>query len=322
MNCIDPQDILKISVIVPVYNAETYLHRCIDSILSQTFTDFELILVDDGSIDKSGEICDEYAKNDRRVKVIHKDNGGLVTARKVGLNESTGEYVIFIDSDDYISNNMLDVLFAGANNGKHDLVLCNYKEINKYKEIIKNNKECKSNAEYIISIIEGNLGAYLWNKLIKRDLFVKHVKLNEGHDMWEDMQISIQLFFYAQSIRILNTESLYCYNCTNNASITSSKGRKKIESMVSNLIFIEYFLKDNSIAPTSILENRKIYCKLQIIKNVIGADYWRKTFPELNSSILRKKCIPIKYKILVSLILCHLDIIYKACQFILFHHLW
>lgn len=72
MNCIDPQDILKISVIVPVYNAETYLHRCIDSILSQTFTDFELILVEDGSIDKSGEICDEYATKDSRVRVFHK----------------------------------------------------------------------------------------------------------------------------------------------------------------------------------------------------------------------------------------------------------
>lgn len=313
---------IKISVIVPIYNSEKYLHRCIDSILNQTFRDFELILVDDGSTDSSGVICDGYAKQDARVKVIHKGNSGAVTARKEGLNRSIGEYIIFIDSDDYISNNMFEVILEGANNGKHDLVLCNYREVTKTKEIIKCNKEYKSNTEYIINIIEGNIGAYLWNKLIKRDLFLKHVKLNEGYDMWEDIQISIQLFFYAKSIRVLNTESLYFYNCTYNASITSSKGRKKIDSMVSNLIFIEHFLKDNSIAFTSILENRKIYCKLLMIKNVIGADYWRKTFPEVNFSILRKKNVPIKYKLLVALILVHLDRVYKACQFIVFHKLW
>lgn len=316
------QSDIKISVIVPIYNTEKYLHRCVDSILNQTFRDFELILVDDGSTDSSSEICEEYAKNDGRVKVIHKENGGSVIARKEGLNESAGEYIIFIDSDDYISNNMLEVLLEGTNNGKYDLVLCNYKEINNYKEIIRNNKECKSNTEYIINIIEGNIGAYLWNKLIKRDLFAKHVKFNEGYDMWEDMQISIQLFFYAKSIKILKTESLYFYNCTNNASITSTKGRKKIDSMVSNLIFIENFLENNSIAPTSILENRKIYCKLLMIKNVIGAAYWRKTFPEINFLILKKKYVPIKYKIFVALILGHLDRVYKACQFIVFHKLW
>lgn len=306
----------SISVIVPVYNAEKYLERCIDSILKQTFTNFELLLINDGSTDRSGDICDKYAKTDCRVKVFHQKNSGAVIARKEGLKESTGEYIVFIDSDDYISSIMLDVLFVGSNNGKHDLVLCNYKEITSDGEIIKYNNEYKSNIEYIVNMIEGNIGAYLWNKLIKRDLFIKHVKMNEGNDMWEDMQISIQLFFYAKSIKILNTQPLYYYNCTNNLSLTSRKGRQMIDSMVNNIIFIERFLKDNSIAPTSILENRKIYCKLLIIRNIIGADYWRKTFPEINFSILYKKDIPKKYKVLVILIICHLDKVYKACQFI------
>ena len=93
----------KISVIVPVYNAEKYLRRCIDSILAQTFTDFELLLIDDGSTDSSGKICDEYAKKDRRIRVFHKENGGVSSARNVGLSHLRGNWVYFVDSDDYLS---------------------------------------------------------------------------------------------------------------------------------------------------------------------------------------------------------------------------
>ena len=90
----------KISVIVPVYNVEMFLRRCIDSILAQTFTDFELLLIDDGSKDKSGEICDEYATKDVRIRVFHKQNGGVSSARNVGLNHAIGEYICFCDADD------------------------------------------------------------------------------------------------------------------------------------------------------------------------------------------------------------------------------
>lgn len=102
----------KISVIVPVYNAENYLHRCVDSILAQTFTDFELWLVDDGSPDRSGEICDEYARKDRRVKVAHKENGGVSSARNVGLECASGEWICFVDSDDYVDPDYLTTLYV------------------------------------------------------------------------------------------------------------------------------------------------------------------------------------------------------------------
>ena len=97
-----------ISVIVPVYNTEKYIHRCIDSVLSQTFPDFELLLIDDGSSDKSGEICDEYAKIDSRVRVFHKQNGGASSARNLGLEKAKGEWVTFVDSDDYVYENYLN----------------------------------------------------------------------------------------------------------------------------------------------------------------------------------------------------------------------
>lgn len=97
----------KVSVIVPVYNTEKYLPRCIDSILAQTFTDFELILINDGSSDNSGAICDEYAAKDKRITVIHKENGGVSSARNKGIEIAQGEWIAFVDSDDYIANNML-----------------------------------------------------------------------------------------------------------------------------------------------------------------------------------------------------------------------
>lgn len=92
----------KISVIVPIYNAEKYLHRCIDSILNQTFTDFEVLLINDGSTDSSGSICDEYAKKDSRVRVFHKENGGVSLARNIGIDKALGLWTLFVDSDDWL----------------------------------------------------------------------------------------------------------------------------------------------------------------------------------------------------------------------------
>ena len=100
----------KISVIIPVYNAGKTLHRCVDSILVQTFSDFEVLLIDDGCKDNSGNICDEYAKKDSRVKVVHKDNGGVSSARNVGLNKAKGEWITFIDADDYIASDFFSVI--------------------------------------------------------------------------------------------------------------------------------------------------------------------------------------------------------------------
>lgn len=116
----------QISIIVPVYKAEAYLHRCVDSILAQTFTDFELLLIDDGSPDKSGEICDEYAQKDSRVRVIHKENGGVSSARQRGLDESVGEYTIHADPDDWVEPGMLDELYNKAKEEDADMVICDF----------------------------------------------------------------------------------------------------------------------------------------------------------------------------------------------------
>ena len=119
---------MKISIIVPVYNAELYLARCLESILSQSFTDFELLLIDDGSTDGSGEICDTYAEKDRRVRVFHKENGGVSSARNLGLKEAKGEWICFVDSDDELLSNGLQVMADGISD-EVSMVMAGYHEI-------------------------------------------------------------------------------------------------------------------------------------------------------------------------------------------------
>lgn len=130
----------KISIIVPVYKAEPYLKKCIDSILNQTFKDFELILVDDGSPDRCGEICDEYALKDSRIKIIHKENGGQSSARNVGLDIAQGEYIGFVDSDDWIEPDMYKKLFKVLKNDNVDMAICNINSI-KDKKLRDRKKE-------------------------------------------------------------------------------------------------------------------------------------------------------------------------------------
>lgn len=126
----------KISVIVPVYNVEKYLSRCIDSILAQTFTDFELLLIDDGSNDNSGNICDDYVKKDNRIRVFHKENGGVSSARNLGLNKAKGEWICFVDSDDTVS---VKYLYNMSNFIRYEdmLILSNYRDKDKSDCIIK-----------------------------------------------------------------------------------------------------------------------------------------------------------------------------------------
>ena len=114
----------KVSIIVPVYNVEKYLRRCIDSILRQTLTDIEVILVDDGSFDSSGKICEEYARKDSGLRVIHQKNAGVAVARNTGLDIASGDYIAFVDSDDYIEPNMYQSMMQVANQYDCDVVLC------------------------------------------------------------------------------------------------------------------------------------------------------------------------------------------------------
>ncbi|HDT8050800.1 TPA: glycosyltransferase, partial [Enterococcus faecalis] len=167
----------KISIIVPVYNVEKYLEKCVRSILAQTFTDFELILVDDGSPDSSGAMCDQFAEQDQRVKVIHKENGGLSDARNAGIEIATGEYLGFVDSDDYIADDMYETLYNQIVTYEAELATVGMIDVYENRESrLTDKKEIKilSQNEAIQAVLDStDVYAYAVNKLYKKELFNK-----------------------------------------------------------------------------------------------------------------------------------------------------
>ena len=175
---------IKISIIVPIYNVENYLDKCIKSIINQSFKNLEIILVDDGSPDNCPAICDEWAKKDNRIKVIHKENGGLSDARNAGLAVATGEYIAFVDSDDYIEADIYKKLLSVALNNKCDIVSC------KLRMVYENDKNfvTKDDSEDIIiystedamsALIDDKIRQVVWNKLYKADI-IKNIPFDVG----------------------------------------------------------------------------------------------------------------------------------------------
>ena len=156
-----------ISIIVAVYKAESCLRRCVDSLLAQTFQDYEILLVDDGSPDRSGEICDEYARKDNRVRVFHKENGGVASARQCGMNNARGEYVIHADPDDWVEPNMLEELYGKAKEENADVLICDtagrlhnkkylMDELEKIKRVI--DKELPDASKEILLVLDATTG--------------------------------------------------------------------------------------------------------------------------------------------------------------------
>ena len=208
----------KISIIVPVYKVEKFLNKCLDSVLGQSFTDFDLVLIDDGSPDNSGKICDEYAAKDNRIKVIHKENGGQSSARNVGLEwafkNSDSEYIYFADADDYIDSNLLSVTYAEIVKQNADIVCFGLKMVNEFGQELdwgkmKLPKEkvfgYKSRFRPILSRF--GYADYPVNKLYKKKL-LEGIRFPEGC-IFEDVYITYKIFDRAQKIVLLNRYFYY-----------------------------------------------------------------------------------------------------------------
>lgn len=198
-----------VSIVIPVYKAEKSLNRCIDSILSQTYNDWELILIDDGSPDKSGIICDEYQTRDSRIRVIHKQNGGVSSARNRGLDEAKGDRICFVDADDYLESCFLSKMVVFS----HDLVVCGF---------------CSLQGLHItpedIDISGENMGAYIpdffnsysapapWAKLFKKEIIDKfHIRFNQRLKLTEDTIFNFEYLTHCQNLRLIPNQ-LYIYD--------------------------------------------------------------------------------------------------------------
>jgi glycosyltransferase involved in cell wall biosynthesis len=226
MNCNNP----LVTVIVPVYKVEPYLRRCLDSIVNQTYKNLEIILIDDGSPDNCGVICDEYAEIDKRIKVIHKKNGGLSSARNVGLDVFKGEYVSFVDSDDVVSLDMIEYLYdlLSDNNAEisvclHEIVRDNHRWIS-FKNV---NNQTVTPKECIKKLLYNDgVDTSAWAKLYKASLF-NNVRYPQGK-LFEDIATTYKLFFNANRIALGN-EAKYSYILRNSSIVGSSFNEKKLD---------------------------------------------------------------------------------------------
>lgn len=194
-----------VSVIVPVYGTEAYLDRCVASITNQTYRNLEIILVDDGSTDHCPEMCDSWADVDGRIKVIHKINGGLSSARNVGIDSANGDYLYFLDSDDWIVPDLVERVMELFLIHKPDIVTFDCNRINEKGEIYATTENIKegmlSKEEAVTELLKGNINNYACNKVYKKEVFF-NVRFPEGR-AWEDMATAYRLF--------LNAERIYCY---------------------------------------------------------------------------------------------------------------
>ena len=227
----------KISIIVPVYKVEEYLPRCIDSILAQTFTDFELILIDDGSPDNCGKICDEYARKDDRIKVFHIENGGVSNARNTGIDEAMGEYISFVDSDDVIHPQYYEIMLKNVEDA--DIVYCEYKKFTN-ECVFEKIDNCE------IEVFNGNdifsnpiLSFYnVWNKIIRKSLLDNH-RFNINIKNAEDSLFAFDLLTKCNKV-VYVKHKMYGYFIRQTGAVGSIDiaGRKNVVKVCKHILEI------------------------------------------------------------------------------------
>ena len=293
-----------ISVIVPVYNAEKYLHRCIDSILAQTFTDFELLLIDDGSKDNSGKICDEYVDMDSRVRVLHKENGGVSSARNMGLDHARGEWITFVDSDDWIEPTMYELMYDDAIKKGVELVYCDM------NMVYEDKTEAYQSAEFHIDktkLIQ-NYITTVWTCLVlfltKRCVYEENkLKLPMQIDYCEDFWLSVRLMHYAKKVSYVPFV-LYNYNRTNENSAMHTFGLKmEKDEQAAYLDTISFFDAEG------VLEHYKkqmgwrvLKSKQELVFDVNRHDEFLRIYPESHRHIWDCPYINNKLKIMMLLL--------------------
>lgn len=232
-----------ISIIVPVYNVEKYLERCINSITNQTYKNIEIILVDDGSKDNSGKMCDELKQKDTRIKVIHKENGGLSDARNAGLKIASGEYVGFVDSDDYIENDMFETMYNLTQKYNSDISIVSFYELYKGKVIgvrdSKNLEELDKIEAIKELLIDTKIQSYAWNKLFKKELF-EGIEFPTNKN-FEDIATTLLLFERANKVVLLEEPKYYYVR--RDDSIVGTRNYKTYKDYL-EVIYNKYFYLD------------------------------------------------------------------------------
>ena len=263
----------KVSIILPVYKVEKYIDRCMESLVNQTYKKLEIILVDDGSPDNSGRICDEWAKKDKRIKVIHKENGGVSSARNLGLEKATGDYIGFVDPDDYVDLTMYEKLIAKAQEEDADITFCGFKQVNEEtgnELLIKEvnlNKVC-TNDRWGLFLLFGSqikdntryankVHGMIWRELFKRESI--------GENRFRNFAVGEDLIFYFDVINektkfAILDEFLYFY-LIRKSSVMQDFNKKRAEQRKATQKFINENYSDKIRPDILSANNFHFYCE-------------------------------------------------------------
>ena len=280
-----------ISIIIPVYNVELYLSKCIDSILAQSFTDWECILVDDGSKDKSGSICDNYALKDNRIKVIHQNNSGVSVARQVGIDNVCGEYSIHIDPDDWIDSNMLEELYNKAKSDDADMVICDYyKHEGGVQQYINQSPNFLEPIKIIEQMLTTNMYPQLYgsccNKLVRCSCFNSSDNLirfePDDLSLGEDLVFNCRLLMSTvHRVSYLN-KAFYHYEVRSNSLYSTLKNKNNNNSYLIKIL--EGIVKDEKIIDAMSLKQKY----LQILFDKKEFKKMKNLYPYTQQKIIQK----------------------------------
>lgn len=269
-----------ISIIIPIYNAEKYLTDCIDSIINQKYNNLEIILINDGSTDNSQKICEEYANKDKRVKLINQKNQGVSVARNKGIDIASGEIIMFVDSDDIMTDSTIDDVVSKMNN--YDLLCFGYSELYKDKKIkIVSSAEIIDKKDFENRIVLNNqIGGYLWNKAFLKSIIEKNnIKFNEEIHFCEDLLFVINYFKYCKKLFYIN-KSLYLYRMRKSSVSFDFFNTKNISILKSYEKLIEIYSDDPVLSNN--LKYNYLLCYYKM-KNIIPSEY------ERNSQIISQE---------------------------------
>lgn len=314
-----------ISVIVPVYNIEKYLPRCINSILDQTYKNWEAIFVNDGSTDNSLKILEEYKKIDERIKIIDKKNAGSGAARNDGIENSRGEYIAFLDSDDWYEKNFLEKLYNNLIENNSDVAMCNpkmtYDDMSKNKKIntyFFNEIELNKTPEKILGILAMPV---VWNKLYKKEIIVKNGIKFPNCSFCEDVEFLYKTFLYVNKVSKIE-DALYNYYQRED-SVTKKVKEESIEQLYQVLKNIENYIKNNFNSKLEIFYLYKIQfiysVSLTLLSRIDNDEILKKKINARNNfevKNINKKLILTNKKILIYYIAIRLNKILLLTKFV------
>ena len=288
----------KVSVIVPAYNAEKYLERCLNSIVAQTMPDFECIIVDDGSTDRTGTIADDYVQNDSRFKVIHQPNGGVARARQAGIDAATGLYTIQFDADDWVEATILEKMLFAAKDKDADMVMCDINIITNLEDVIWSQKPTTLETKIVLGQMMQQLCCSLCNKLIKKTCYLKYnVRFLSG-DLSEDLLVCLSILSNPIIIEYI-PEALYHYDHTKNVNSltkTMNVARARLKSL-------ELFAAEKDVSEVQHYYDAAILQTAydSLFLNKVGQKDYSTLYKKHIRSIRRAKGYSVRVKALVML---------------------